>query len=129
MAVKKRSATTARKTAARKTAARTTARRPRLPSRTAGTVRITFRCVNGTCMAQPQLGHMSKGDTVVMKALGTDVEIRFTASSPFATRRINIAAGDEHSEVVTKDEGIFPYVLKCSKCLLILSVPPEMIVP
>jgi hypothetical protein len=90
------------------------------------TRRLTFRC-SGGCQATPNALHVDPGDTVVMKASGTDVVVRFR-KSPFRRTVFRIAAGQTDSAtVVKKTPGSFGYNLTCASCPA-PSLPPRIII-
>jgi hypothetical protein len=115
--VAKKKTTAKKKTKKRKTAAKKAA------SRT-----VTYKC-DGGCTAVPDpLKHLAYGDTVLMKAIGTDVVVRFPGRSPFSKKVFKIAAGGSASATVNKRNAeTFSYRIKCADCLT-PAIPPQMII-
>ena len=95
--------------------------------------KIKYSCVDGKCKPQPKTAHLKKkGNTVEMRAVGTDVHITFTAGSPFAVSHIDIPAGTTQTETVVASSGTFIYDLRCDACPPKgpkSAAPPQMIVP
>jgi hypothetical protein len=117
MVAKKKKKTTARKSTKKK---KTTGKR--------ATHTVRFKC-DGGCVAAPDpLRHLEYGDTVLMKAIGTDVVVRFPGRSPFSKKVFNIAAGGSASATVNKrNSETFSYRIKCEECA-IPAIPPQMII-
>ena len=85
---------------------------------------LTFRC-RGGCTPTPPQRKVNLGDTVVMKAVGTNVKVTFT-TSPFTKKVFNIVPGaPQPAKAVRK--GTFSYSLKCDACPA-GAIPPQIIV-
>jgi hypothetical protein len=109
-----------------------TARKSTKKKKTTGTKRadhtVRYKCAGG-CIAVPDpLRHLAFGDTVLMKAIGTDVVVRFPGRSPFSKKVFKIAAGGSASATVNKKNSeAFSYRIKCEECA-IPAIPPQMII-
>ena len=111
--------------AKKKTTTKKKAKSKKKKTASRATRRLTFRC-RGGCIATPAELHVDVGDTVLMTAVGTDVEVRF-ANSPFKRRIFNIPSGGTDSAVVIKTTGTFRYRLKCDECPT-PALPPRIII-
>ena len=123
MAVKKKTATKAKKTKPkRKTAA---ARK----TRAGRTITVVFQCDGNACTPSVNPAHMSMGDTVVLEAQGTKVDLDFSPRSPFTLSFFSIAKNKSVSAGVMQSRGRFPYTVTCGACTGTRRVPPEFIIP
>lgn len=117
--------------AKKKTTARKSTKKKKTSSRkTAGkraTRTVKYKC-DGGCIADPDELHIEFGDTVVMKAIGTDVVVRFPGRSPFQKKVFNIAAGSSATATVNKRNAErFGYRIRCEECA-VPAIPPQMII-
>ena len=89
---------------------------------------VRYKC-DGGCIAVPDpLRHLEYGDTVLMKAIGTDVVVRFPGRSPFSKKVFPIAAGSSATATVNKKNSeAFSYRIRCEECA-IPAIPPQMII-
>lgn len=85
---------------------------------------LTFRC-RGGCTPTPHQRKVNLGDTVVMKAVGTNVRVTFT-KSPFTKKVFNIVPGTPQSAKAVR-KGTFSYRLRCDACPA-GAIPPQIIV-
>lgn len=95
-------------------------------------IEIEYFCKDDKCKAKPRFAHLKKkANYVDMTAIDTDVDITFTAGSPFNETHIHIASGTTESREVLYNSGNFPYDLACSECPTKKrpALPPQMIVP
>jgi hypothetical protein len=113
--------------AAKKTTTKKTkTKKAKTAKKKAANRRLTIRC-SGGCTAHPDPLHVNFGDTVVMKAVGTDAQIKFGAKSPFRRKTFNLMAGKTDSAKVVKKPGTFSYRLACASCPS-PSLPPRIII-
>ena len=89
---------------------------------------VRYKC-DGGCVAVPDpLQHLAFGDTVLMKAIGTDVVVKFPGRSPFRKKVFKIASGGSASATVNKKNSeAFSYRIRCEECA-IPAIPPQMII-
>jgi hypothetical protein len=91
------------------------------------TVRVSYKC-DGGCTPSKNPLKIKYGDTVIMKAIGTDVHILFRGRSPFRRKKFDILAGKTDSaEVIKKNIETFRYSLSCDSCPG-GAIPPQMII-
>ena len=95
---------------------------------TAGrTIRVSYEC-DGGCTPSKNPLKIKYGDTVVMKAVDTDVHILFRGRSPFRRKKFDIADGKTDSaKVVKRNTETFRYSLSCDSCPG-GAIPPQMII-
>ena len=87
---------------------------------------VTYKC-SGGCIASPNDLHVFYGDTVVMKASGTGVKVKFGAKSPFRRKTFNIPSGGTDRAKVVKRTGTFNYRIACDHCPA-PALPPRIII-
>src|SRR5690349_9201704 len=95
----------------------------------AKTVQIVYSC-GPLCKARAKHARAHNGDTVVLKATNTDVDITFTSGSPFKSNdtNIHIAQGNTKSEIIQGTIGKqFFYTLACSSCSTPVDTPSVII--
>jgi hypothetical protein len=90
------------------------------------TVTIVYSC-GPLCKAKAKHQHVHHGDTVILKATNTSVDITFTAGSPFSATTVHIAKGTTKSETVSGAVGTYPYTLACDSCTTPADTPSVIV--
>jgi hypothetical protein len=91
---------------------------------------VQFKC-NPACKASPKHPKVRHSDTIVLKAVNTDVIIDFI-ESPFQSTNthFSISAGNSVTEVISASAALkaYKYSLACTACLTPLGDPSMIVV-
>ncbi len=100
-----------------KKAKKKTVKKKKTTTRKVRTRTIRYSCTGaGFCKANPHvLTHVHLGDTVILKAVNTNVKLTFT-TSPFKKKTFRILAGKQESALVVNGPATFRYTKTCDDC-------------